>query len=157
MKNNRFFSLLLISFIFTGCASVSTKSGYVNLPQKNTFYNVNEISIKVSKDQIPDNQVSEQLKGIIFSMIPCNYNAESEKVLLEITINQRAFLKDVRQLNSIYVTFTLKNKDGSILMNKGLYKETTSSIVSAVEQYNISTFITSEINSFFNNSLKVEK
>ncbi len=149
MKKNYFLLLHSVAacLIFVSCASTS-RSGYEILPEQKTSYSVELGSIEVNVEHIEEDVFARQLSQIIESMLSVKPRPSSERLCLDVQINQRAYYENITQYNSIYTIYTLTDENGNCVLKNGIYKKTTDSIASSVLQCSLSEAMSDAVKSF---------
>ena len=148
---------ILISVLFsTGCSSVS-KSGWQYFPDVATSFSIKIGEVNVTIDRVKETDFGAQIGQIVESMILCDKSITNVELILEVTVNQRSYYEDIKQYNSIYVYYTLKDTNlNQVYLKNGLYIKTTDSIASSKLQYKITEQITDSVNEFVQSAAKVK-
>ncbi len=138
---------MIVCLLLSSCASTS-RSGYEILPEQKTSYSVEIGNIEVNVEHIEEDVLAAQLSQIMESMLAFNGSSDSEKLSLDVQINQRAYYENITQYNSIYTIYTLTDENGNCVLKNGIYKKTTDSIASSVLQCKLSEIMSNSIKSF---------
>lgn len=152
---------LLLICLFLGAASLyadlfPAKSGYEKLPETPVVYTVIPDEVTFTMDKVIDKDVADQIYNICDTFLEYDENTENTVLYLKIAITQRAFFYKVEQKNAVYVSYSLTDYDGNIYLNKGIYYETRSSVVSSKEQYSIANKVIKDVNNYTKKSASIK-
>ena len=91
---------------------------------------------EVTVDYVKQNDIAEQITDIADILLNSEQtNNGTHTFILDISIRQRSFLRDIQQRNSIYIIASLKDEDGNIALNQTINIEGSDSVLSSVNQY----------------------
>lgn len=135
----------LICLLFASCASTQKQSNYY-LPQETKTPFVYEVrSVTVTVDYIDEKVIADQFYNLLITELSAQETQITGKeivipvedvVYLDVTINQRAFIQDIQQKNSIYITFTGYDSDDNVVLRENAYFAGKENFISSVDQYN---------------------
>ena len=135
--------ILLLStvFIFVSCISFpkSTSNYYFSNYEEIYIYKLKNINVSI--DYVNDKIVANQIKDNVESLLYTNqrFIKDGTVINVDIDINQRAFIKNIEQQNSIYISFVGYTDDGLIMFRENMYITGNKNLISAVDQYNCIT------------------
>lgn len=91
---------------------------------------------QVSVDYVNQADAAEQIKRITDILLNAKQtNTGTHTLILDISVSQRSFLRDIQPRNSIYITAELKTEDGKTLVYQTINTEGKDSVISSVSQY----------------------
>lgn len=136
-------SLLCAIFIFLcfGCVSSISipKQSIASLPEyekKLLDCRIIPGATEVTVDYVKQNDIAEQITDIADILLNSEQtNNGTYTFMLDISVRQRSFLRDIQQRNSIYIIASLKDKDGNVVLNQTINIEGSDSVLSSVNQY----------------------
>ena len=148
---NIIFTMIALSFI-SSCQTIKKVDSYILEEKEPTNYTITLKSVVITDKYSNDDVSSMQIKTMMESML---WNLENEKqqfkfkeektlndfrkenIELDLVINQRPFIKNFSEFNSLYIQATYTHKEKGVVSSKGIYIETQGTIVSSVVQKEI--------------------
>jgi len=131
----------LLSFLFSGCLSLPLESSFENFPDDKDSYRIEIESVHVFKEELEEVSIEKQMEEILSTMLLAKESRSErleDKVLhLDLEISEKSFLKNIDQVNSICVLYSLKDSQGNLVLKKGIFKESKETLLSSREQYRI--------------------
>lgn len=141
-------------FILFSCATTKNDLYSQNLSQKYYQIDVSNINVEVDIDYIKNKDIETQVAQVLYSRFSSlkrdtenKFNVsslENEILFLDIKITQRSFMKDINQYNSIFVCYTVKDKNDNIIIQNCIKKETKGTVISGIEQNKLTDSIYAE-------------
>lgn len=142
MKKTVFAHLIVLCLLLASCVSVSgipKEKQYSVLPDSSADYRIEIDSVVVTKDAVKDNdlalQVYELSKTALADII--NKNNSNETLYLDIEIKQRSYYKGIKQKNSIFLFYSLRDEDGKTFFNSSYLLTCSDSIESGWIEYKL--------------------
>lgn len=136
MKKN--ILILFIAFMFISCTSFpkSTSNYYFSSDDKTYLYEVKNINVSI--DYVNDKIVAKQIKDNVESLLYANqrFINDATTINIDIDVNQRSFIKNIEQKNSIYISFVGYTDEGFIILRENVYITGNKNLISTVDQYN---------------------
>lgn len=131
----------LLSLLFSGCLSLPLESSFENFPDDKDSYRIEIESVHVFKEELEEVSIEKQMEEILSTMLLAKESRRErleDKVLhLDLEISEKSFLKNIDQVNSICVLYSLKDSQGNLVLKKGIFKESKETLLSSREQYRI--------------------
>ncbi len=155
-KLNSLLFCIIFAFLTFSCASTS-RSGYEILPDKNTDYKLVVRDIKVSVENVEESVFSDQILKMVQSLIAPKNQECGQDLILDVIVNQKSFYEDITQYNSVFMVYTLKERDEKCVLQKGIYIKTLESIASSSFQYKLTAEMMQDANSFLEKSANITK
>lgn len=155
MKKRLWFGLCAI--LFAGCASTSRQASYYipEIVQKPFVYEVRNVYVNI--DYVEDAVIADQFNTLLITELSAQETQITDKenvypvndvIYLTVEINQRSFIQDIQQKNSIYIIFTGYDKNGNILIRENSYFAGKENFISSVDQYKCSKKIIANLLSY---------
>lgn len=155
----RFCLCLIVIILFTSCVSlfsIPKEKEYSVLPSESTEYGINIYSVDVKKDTISDNDLIAQVTDISTAMFADLINKETENFLnLQIELKQRSYYKGISQKNSIYLVYSLTDKNEKVVFNNSYSLVCSDSIESSTIEYKLIEHMNKKIRAYFNKCGKI--
>ena len=130
--------ILFIAFMFISCTSFpkSTSNYYFSSDDKTYLYEVKNINVSI--DYVNDKFVAKQIKDNVESLLYANqrFINDATTINIDIDVNQRSFIKNIEQKNSIYISFVGYTDEGFIILRENVYITGNKNLISTVDQYN---------------------
>ena len=143
--------MIALSFI-SSCQTIRKVDSYIAKEKEPVNYIIIPKSVVITDKYSNDDVSSMQIKTMLESMLwnlenekqqfkfkepkPLN-DFNSEQIELDLVINQRPFIKNFSEFNSLYIQATYTHKEKGVVSSKGIYIETQGTIVSSVVQKEI--------------------
>lgn len=137
--------LALCSLLVVSCASTSKQSNYyIPVESQNPFiYEIRDVSVSI--DYVEEKIIADQFTTLLITELSSQETQITGKevvfpvnniVYLDVEINQRAFIQDIQQKNSIYIIFTGYDENDNIVIRENAYFAGKENFISSVDQYN---------------------
>ena len=159
MKKFVFVFLVALCSVLTSCVSLSgipKEKHYAAVLSGSTDYRIDIDSVVVTKDAVKDNdlalQVYELTKTALADII--NKNDSNETLYLDIEIKQRSYYKGLRQKNSIFLFYSLLDKEGKTSFNSSYLLTSSDSIESGWIEYKLVNKINRKVRRHLRNCRK---
>lgn len=159
MKKFVFVFLIALCSVLTSCVSLSgipKEKHYATVLSGSTDYRIDIDSVVVTKDAVKDNdlalQVYELTKTALADII--NKSDSNETLYLDIEIKQRSYYKGLRQKNSIFLFYSLLDKEGKTSFNSSYLLTSSDSIESGWIEYKLVNKINRKVRRHLRNCRK---
>lgn len=159
MKKFVFVFLIALCSVLTSCVSLSgipKENHYAAVLADSIDYRIDIDSVLVTKDAVKDNdlafQVYELTKIALADII--NKNDSNETLCLDIEIKQRSYYKGIKQKNSIFLFYSLLDKDGKTSFSGSYLFTSSDSIESGWVEYKLVNKINRNIRRHLRNCRK---
>lgn len=135
----------LCSLLFFGCTSTSKQSNYYVPAESKTPFVYEVRNVTVSIDYVEEDVIAQQFNTLLITELSGQETKITGKetvfpvddvVYLDVEINQRSFIQDIQQKNSIYIIFTGYDSDNNIVIRENAYFAGKENFISSVDQYN---------------------
>ncbi|MBP3709577.1 MAG: hypothetical protein J6I73_04150 [Treponema sp.] len=155
--------------LLASCTTVKMQEAFAGRSNAPVNYTVKVNSVSVTENNMSDAECAHHMQEILkmkfaareFDKYRGGIQTKSvvsdiaeDVVAVDVVITQRAFIKNIEEWNSIYMASTLTNRQGSVVAQFGLCKETKSTIVSSIEQNALANELYKKILKFVKNSLE---
>jgi hypothetical protein len=118
-------------------AKRSSFTGYPPLP---FFWECRPGRIEVIIDRVREENIAGQVETIIQTWLDRkqNYDLETDEALfLDVTMEQRSFIRNVEVYNTIYISCALRDGQGRVYARENEYISGRRNLVTSPEQYRI--------------------
>ena len=142
--------LPLVSFLLFSCISLPKSDGYEIYPDEPADYMVSIDSVSITIDYVEDKELESQAKDMMLTQFAgiCEENDGCMPLVLNVTLSQRSFYKNIDQYNSIALSYTLTDSEGNVVVRQGYYKRTGDTVVSSTEQFDLLERMTKKIKDY---------
>lgn len=159
MKKFVFVFLIALCSVLTSCVSVlgiPKEKHYTAVLSDSTDYRIDIDSVVVTKDAVKDNDLALQVYELTTTALADIINkSDSNKTLyLDIEIKQRSYYKGLRQKNSIFLFYSLLDKEGKTSFNSSYLLTSSDSIESGWIEYKLVNKINRKVRRHLRNCRK---
>lgn len=129
----------LLAFLLMGCSSIPKQASFYVEPESVEPFVYELRDVQVSIDYVQETEIAEQFYNLLLTQMSIqDFSAgETDKVIyVDVNVNQRSFIQDIQQKNSIYITFTGYDEEDNIVLRENSYIVGKGTFISSVEQFN---------------------
>jgi hypothetical protein len=140
MRKQLYCLLLGFALLNSSCATANRRSSFTGYPPLPFFWDCRPGRISVTIDRVSEESIAGQVRTIIQTWLDKkqNYNLKTDRPLfLDITMEQRSFLRNVEFYNTIYISCTLRDGDGTVYARENEYTTGKRNLLLSLEQYRI--------------------
>jgi hypothetical protein len=144
------YCILLGIFVLPGfsCMTTNKRSSFAAYPPVPFFWECRPGSISVTIDRVREESIAGQVRTIIQTWLDRKkkYDIKTDRPLfLDVTMEQRSFIRNVEFYNTIYISCTLRDGDGTVYARENEYTTGKRNLLISLEQYRIMKRVTGKI------------
>jgi hypothetical protein len=120
--------------------TTNKRSSFTGYPPLPFSWNCQPGSISVTIDRVREESIASQVETIIRTWLDRrrNYTIKTDRPLfLDITMEQRSFIRKVEFYNTVYISCTLRDEEGTVYARENEYMTGKRNILLSLEQYRI--------------------
>jgi hypothetical protein len=134
------FFLGVFALLAFSCMTANRRSSFAGYPPLPFFWDCRPGRISVTIDRVREENIAGQVETIIQTWLDKkqNYDLKTDRALfLDVTMEQRSFIRNVDFYNTIYISCLLRDEDGTVYARENEYITGKRNLVITLEQYRI--------------------
>jgi hypothetical protein len=120
--------------------TTNKRSSFTGYPSVPFFWECRPGKINVTIDRVREENIAGQVQTIIQTWLDRkqSYDLKTDRPLfLDVTMEQRSFIRNVEFYNTIYISCVLRDEDGRVYARENEYITGRRNLVISLEQYRI--------------------
>lgn len=140
--------IVLVSFLFISCSAIPKRAKYYELKDnlEPFIYEIRDVSVVI--DYVEENDIADQFTNFLLTKLSYQQSVSSDIIYIDVSVQQRSFIQDIQQKNSIYITFTGFDENNNIILRENSYYVGKSTFISSFDQYKCGNQIVSNLLKF---------
>jgi hypothetical protein len=134
------FLLGIFALLAFSCMTTNKRSSFAGYPPLPFFWECRPGRINVIIDRVREENIAGQVETIIQTWLDKkqNYDLKTDGPLfLDVTMEQRSFIRNVEFYNTIYISCVLRDGEGTVYARENEYITGRRNLVISLEQYRI--------------------